>query len=80
MLTQSDLQAIAKIIDERLDVRLKNYPTKDDLKSALRGVARKKDLRLMENRIIRKINLVSDSHDSRLIDLEKQINLPMRVI
>ena len=51
MLTQYDLKAIAKIVDERLDARLKNYPTKDDLKSfatkdnlrkALRGVALKK--------------------------------------
>lgn len=71
MLTQSDFQTIGKIIDERLE---------NGLKKALRGVSRKKDLRLMENRIIRKINLVSDSHDSRLIDLEKRINLPMRMI
>jgi hypothetical protein len=101
MLTQYDLKAIAKIVDERLDARLKNYPTKDDLKSfatkedlnrfatkedlnsfatkdnlrkALRGVARKKDLRAMENRIIKRINLIVDSTDSRLLDLERRMN------
>lgn len=78
MLTKSDLQAIGRIVDERLDARLKNYPTKDyldnRLKSALRGIAHKKDLRAMENRIIKKINLVSDHADSRLVDLEKRTN------
>jgi len=68
MLSQSDINAIGNIVDERLDIKLKK---------ALRGVVRKKDLRAMENRIMRKINLVADSTDSRLLDLEKQVNVKL---
>lgn len=66
MLTDKDLQAIGELIDTKLDVKLKK---------ALRGVTRKRDLRSLENRITRKLNVVIDSFDNRFIRVENTIGL-----
>jgi len=63
MLTKIDLEKIGLLIDFKLE---------KSLKKALRGVTRKKDLQLMENRLTRRINLVADYCDSNIIDLEKR--------
>jgi DNA repair exonuclease SbcCD ATPase subunit len=122
MLTQSDLQAIAKLVDQKLDQKLvpiqtkisemeQNMATKSDigrirgdlitlenrlakveslmvtkadakaiatvfdLRKAFRGVVRQKDLNAMERRLTKRINLVSDSVDERVLRIEKHLNL-----
>ena len=122
MLTQSDLQAIAKLVDQKLDQKLvpiqtkisemeQNMETKSDigrirgdlitlenrlakveslmvtkadakaiatvfdLRKAFRGVVRQKDLNAMERRLTKRINLVSDSVDERVLRIEKHLNL-----
>ena len=86
MLTKIDLEKIGELIDNRLEIALKDVVRKDDLydfarkddlndfarKKDLRGFAKKKDLRLMENRMMRKINVITDYFDSNIIDLEKR--------
>ena len=122
MLTQSDLQAIAKLVDQKLDQKLvpiqtkisemeQNMATKSDigrirgdlitlenrlakveslmvtkadakaiatvfdLRKAFRGVVRQKDLNAIERRLTKRINLVSDSVDERVLRIEKHLNL-----
>lgn len=66
MLTEKDLQAIGELIEEKLDVKLKK---------ALRGVARKRDLRSLENRITKKLNVVIGSFDRRLMHVEGVVGI-----
>lgn len=63
MLTNTDINKLKKV-----------FATKNDLKKSLRSIVRKKDLQAMERRLTKRINLVSDSLDSRVLRIEKHLN------
>jgi hypothetical protein len=81
MLTQTDLNAIGRLIDKKLipiDEKLSKTVTKEDskrfaTKDDLKKFATKRDLKTTENRIIKRINFATDYFDEKIIDHEMRI-------
>jgi len=68
MLTQNDLKLIGNLIDKKLD---KNLDEKFDEKLS----PIKKSIKLLETKIVRKLNDVVDFFDDKVVDHERRIRI-----
>lgn len=73
-LTNEDLLAISQLLDAKLDSKLQNFATKDDLK----GLVTKDDLysklRELENNVLEEVDTVQEKANKHFKRIEKRLD------
>lgn len=69
-LTNEDLLAISQLLDAKLDSKLQNFATKEDLKSFVT----KDDLRELENNILEEVDTVQEKANEHYKRIEKRLD------
>lgn len=58
----------------KVDERLYETLTKDDLTKALRGIARKKDVNALDRKLVKKLNLIIGYLDREILETQEKLN------
>ena len=75
MLTQRDLNEIESVVDERLEERTSNLPTKDEFFTKMDGVMGELKAIREENAVLTKLQSKVNNHEDRIIKVEKKLRI-----
>ena len=79
MLTQKDLEDIEKVVDEKIESRTSNLPTKDEFYTKMDEVVGELKTIREEQAVLSGLNTKVNDHDERIFKLEKKLRVQVSI-